>query len=84
MLAVDDVTLTVSMELGFLKMKGEFILHWFQTQFMKVLDSFEKTWSSPQPLADRYSQMKKSWKVSKKEIGKHRYIDQVSLILEMK
>lgn len=68
MLAVDDVTLTVSMELGSLKMKGEFILHWFQTQFLKVLDSFEKTWSSPQPLADRYSQMKKSWKVSKKEI----------------
>lgn len=62
-LTVDDVTLTVSMTLGSLKMKGEFILHWFQSQFLKVLDAYEKSVSTPQPLMnDKYLEMRKTWK----------------------
>ena len=71
-LSVDDVTLTVSMTLGSLRMKGEFILHWFQTQFLKVLDSSEKSFSSPQLLDDKYSQLKKTWKnikIKKQQTG---------------
>ncbi|CAG2209035.1 unnamed protein product [Mytilus edulis] len=60
-LTVDDVTLTVSMSLGSLKMKGEFILHWFQSNFLKVLDAYGRPWANPQPLDDKYSKLRKTW-----------------------
>lgn len=60
-LTVDDVTLTVSMSLGSLKMKGEFILHWFQSHFLKVLDAYGRPWAHPQPLDDKYSKLRKTW-----------------------
>lgn len=60
-LTVDDVTLTVSMTLGSLKMKGEFVLYWFQTQFLRVLYSFEKPYSTPQNLDEKYSKLTQTW-----------------------
>lgn len=60
-LTVDDVTLTVSMTLGSLKMKGEFVLYWFQTQFLRVLYSYEKHYTTSQVLDGKYSKLNQTW-----------------------